>query len=568
MLQINSLKPIEKAQEIPRWKYKKHAFPNGAASYWIKWKLYPDDARFFSLPKTMIIKFDKELDHIDNENISALNEWKVTKISYSSYLPRMCEELNFFETMYDEEGELITSLFRIKYLIDVDNISYTMANFAAFKDLVYKTIFTNSMKEKIIRMIEENYVDDIEAENMKNMQNPDMLSIMQRKKKSLEFLNVHVKAMLQISFGIKILSFIINHFAVMRNINIQKNIDIFYDFYIDMFNVFEFDFNIYNKIYAYVENKVNSSYNFNKSIFEQQEIEGKDKSIIINQLMSRNVIIDNFIKFHMPQTWNSVKEQPKERVLSFLASIINTHISIFIMQVFRRNLIETSIVPDADGNSKNDRYRASKMKINEEYITTCSMDMRQLTDKLFKKYENEITPEEIEYYRKNLKPNRLHQLMIEIYFFNYTASSQEFALLKNIDWYKLLLIMRKDIMKRFNITKDSLLDASLCLIMTANIEETPVGEKMYVKDTKYFNDDPGYNMLIDKFYSTIVEINEDIIKKFLITFTNSKYRFVLYEEQDILGEEISINKRELMSELINFLIMANTNISLENMFDD
>lgn len=128
--------------------------------------------------------------------------------------------------------------------------------------------------------------------------------------------------------------------------------------------------------------------------------------------------------------------------------------------------------------------------------------------------------------------------------------------------------MRKDIMKRFNITKDSLLDASLCLIMTANIEETPVGEKMYVKDTKYFNDDPGYNMLIDKFYSTIVEINEDIIKKFLITFTNSKYRFVLYEEQDILGEEISINKRELMSELINFLIMANTNISLENMFDD
>lgn len=568
MLQINSLKPIEKAQEIPRWKYKKHAFPNGAASYWIKWKLYPDDARFFSLPKTMIIKFDKDLDHIDNENISALNEWKVTKISYSSYLPRMCEELNFFETMYDEEGELITSLFRIKYLIDVDNISYTMANFAAFKDLVYKTIFTNSMKEKIIRMIEENYVDDIEAENMKNMQNPDMLSIMQRKKKSLEFLNVHVKAMLQISFGIKILSFIINHFAVMRNINIQKNIDIFYDFYIDMFNVFEFDFNIYNKIYAYVENKVNSSYNFNKSIFEQQEIEGKDKSIIINQLMSRNVIIDNFIKFQMPQTWNSVKEQPKERVLSFLASIINTHISIFIMQVFRRNLIETSIVPDADGNSKNDRYRASKMKINEEYITTCSMDMRQLTDKLFKKYENEITPEEIEYYRKNLKPNRLHQLMIEIYFFNYTASSQEFALLKNIDWYKLLLIMRKDIMKRFNITKDSLLDASLCLIMTANIEETPVGEKMYVKDTKYFNDDPGYNMLIDKFYSTIVEINEDIIKKFLITFTNSKYRFVLYEEQDILGEEISINKRELMSELINFLIMANTNISLENMFDD
>ena len=188
--------------------------------------------------------------------------------------------------------------------------------------------------------------------------------------------------MIQISFGIKILSFIINHFAVMRSINIQKNIDLFHRFYIDMFLVFDWDFDIYNKIYAYIENKVNSSYNFNKSIFEQQEIEGKDKSIIIDQLIRRNVIIDNFIKFQMPQTWNSAKEQPNERVLSFLCSIINTHISIFIMQVFRRNLIETSIVPDADGNSKNDRYRASKMKINEEYVITCTMDMRHLVDSL------------------------------------------------------------------------------------------------------------------------------------------------------------------------------------------
>lgn len=564
MLQINALKPIEKHEELKRWKYKKHEFPNGASSYWIRWKLYPDDARFFSAPKTMIIKFDKELEHVDNENIAALNEWKVTKLSYSSYLPRMCEELNFFETMYDQEGELITALFRIKYLIDVDNISYTMKNFDAFKDLCYKTIFTESIKEKITRMIDENYVDDIEAENIRNMQNPDMLSIMQRKKKSLEFLNVHVKAMLQISFGIKILSFIVNHFAVMRSINIQKNIDLFHRFYIRMFDVFEHDFNIYNKIFSYIENKVNSSYNFNKSIFEQQEIEGKDKSIIINQLMSRNVIIDNFIKFQMPQTWDGVKNQPRERVLSFLASIINTHISIFIMQVFRRNLIETSIIPDADGNSKNDRYRASKMKINEEYVITCSMDMRELVNKLFDKYKDEITMEELDYYRKNLKPSRLHQLMIEIYFFNYTFSSAEFALVRDLDWYKLLLIMRKDIMKRFNVNRDSLLDSALTLILTANIEETPVGEKMYVKDTKYLKDSEDYKRLTECFYSTIVDINEDILKKLLITFVNSKYRFVLYEEPELLNQEITLNKRELIDQLNTFLILANTSITFED----
>ncbi|MDE7345555.1 MAG: hypothetical protein K2N48_02305, partial [Muribaculaceae bacterium] len=177
MLQLTAMRHVEKPTEIPRWKYKKHAFPNGAESYWIKWKLYPDDARFFSLPKTMIIKFDQELEHADDEKIAALNEWRVTKLSYSSYLPKMCEELNFFEAMYDREGELITALFRIKFLIDVDNISYTMKNFDAFIDLVYNTIFTESMKEKIRRMVEENYVEDIEAENVRNRKNPDMLSI-------------------------------------------------------------------------------------------------------------------------------------------------------------------------------------------------------------------------------------------------------------------------------------------------------------------------------------------------------------------------------------------------------
>jgi hypothetical protein len=202
------------------------------------------------------------------------------------------------------------------------------------------------------------------------------------------------------------------------------------------------------------------------------------------------------------------------------------------------------------------------MKINEEYVILCSMDMNDLVNRLFKKYENEITIDEIEYYRRNMKPSRLHQLMIEIYFFNYTSSSQEFALLRNIDWYKLLLIMRRDLMRRLNIDNDSILESALPLILTANIEETPVGEKIYIKDTKYLKDHEVYNKLVDRFYKTVVDINKDIIKKFLITFVNSKYKFVLYEQPDLLGQEIVVNKRELIDELLNFLVISNTNIEI------
>lgn len=44
--------------------------------------------------------------------------------------------------------------------------------------------------------------------------------------------------------------------------------------------------------------------------------------------MTRNIVVDNMVKLQQSQTWNHIKNQPTERVLSFLCSIINTHISI------------------------------------------------------------------------------------------------------------------------------------------------------------------------------------------------------------------------------------------------
>ena len=55
--------------------------------------------------------------------------------------------------MYDQEGELITALFRIKYLIDANNYSYTLNNFQAFKDLCYKTIYLPDIVSILSNMI-------------------------------------------------------------------------------------------------------------------------------------------------------------------------------------------------------------------------------------------------------------------------------------------------------------------------------------------------------------------------------------------------------------------------------
>ena len=56
------------------------------------------------------------------------------------------------------------------------------------------------------------------------------------------------------------------------------------------------------------------------------------------------------------------------------------------------------------------------MKINEEYVIICSLDMKDLVSNLVKRYQKEITNEELEYYRRNLKPSRLqHKIFCILY---------------------------------------------------------------------------------------------------------------------------------------------------------
>jgi hypothetical protein len=74
-----------------------------------------------------------------------------------------------------------------------------------------------------------------------------------------------------------------------------------------------------------------------------------------------------------------------------------------------------------------------------------------------------------------------------------------------------------------------------------------------------------YKLLMDKYYSVIADINPDLVKKFLLGFVNSNYKMVLYEYQHLKDSELSLNKRELINEILSFLILANTNFSMSEM---
>ena len=70
---------------------------------------------------------------------------------------------------------------------------------------------------------------------------------------SLEFTNQHIKILLRISFGMKVIAPILFHYVSINVIKLDKDSDLIYRFYRKLFDIFSDNVNIYNKLFTYVE---------------------------------------------------------------------------------------------------------------------------------------------------------------------------------------------------------------------------------------------------------------------------------------------------------------------------
>ena len=239
--------------------------------------------------KIFVCHFDKIF---DKPNLKPLCNFIINKSSYINQLPIITRYINFFMNCYDSENDLATAYLKIKYAIDKEK-KFNAENKDALIDLIYEILFTPRMCEKITKMVEENYLDDIEKgdeDGKYKKGNKDYLE-------SLEFTNEHIKILLRISFGIKIMSPILFHYLTINNINkLDKDSDLIYQFYKGLFPLFQGDCDMFNKLFVYCKTKVLDSAAHNSRIFEQREIFGVDIFSVINKFVRKVIISENMVK--------------------------------------------------------------------------------------------------------------------------------------------------------------------------------------------------------------------------------------------------------------------------------
>lgn len=207
------------------------------------WKMTEKDKLMDADGKLFIVKFHKIF---NNPKLSVYNKFSIKKESYENQLDVIIRYTNFFMKFYDTDKELAMAYLKCKFAIDKDKL-FTKDNMDAMIDFIYDVMITDTMVEKIERMVEDNYTDDIESGK-----DGKYVSKGEKYLESLEFTNEHMKILLCISFCMKIMSPVMLHYFSINLIRCTKETTYIYDFYKRLFDVFGTKCNMYNKLFVYV----------------------------------------------------------------------------------------------------------------------------------------------------------------------------------------------------------------------------------------------------------------------------------------------------------------------------
>lgn len=499
-----------------------------------------------------IVNFDKVFS--GPTDVKKYNNFCVKKSSYEEHLKTYSKYINYFINKYDSENELVTAYFKIKYFLDCRHV-FNKDNPHALIKMIYETIFTKSICEKITRMVHDNYLDDIERPSDEEYKQASDKKYLE----SLEFKNIHIEILLRISTAQKIIAPVMFHYFAINHIKPdelteKRDISIVYDFFKPAVDLFQGEVDMFNKLYVYIKRKVIDSCFHNEKIFKQREIFGDDPGLLIEKFVKKQLISENIVKYHFNEQWDPKKKKYRENPIGLNKTIIKYQLFFFVKEIYSKTLTEMTNVRDADGLSASDKMEMKLTKMDKGVVILSEVNIKDTLERLTNR-GIVISDDEVKYYLDNcVKSDIQTQMLRSIHSKEFMSYRDQYIVPRYQTQMLTLLTKRKLLLESLSDPNRKYVKPVLPYILTGNVSGK-INTRM-VRNSKLLakiEDDSDYRYLVDYKYKEAEELVPGYIKSILSTFIYTKFTYVDYDNPERTGTEIDASEDQICHEVIQYL---------------
>ena len=488
-------------------------------------KVYNIPKDCFRVSETVKNAIEIPFDEIFGEDIGFLNAFQLNKKrAYINIAEEICTNNNIILERLENKEDIIYNYLAIKYAIDVqqyDSIDEFIKQMREY--IVDETI------DVIKEYVDENYqfnLDEVENDTDKKF------------KEGLQFKDIHNKILFRVSVAMKFCIPLILHWGQIygeQDISqfLLKCFDTIFDAYSENGTI-----DILNKLYESVYSRVIVTRYSDRVFWYHFEIMGITIASLSDELCKK-LICDIVPKYKFDSNPISLNHVAIQKNIGY-AFRIN-----YALKFKSMNLTEQT---NDDDISDFDRLSVNTAKINESDQCINTVNIKQTIKTLPKKLGVTLDKEEIKYYLKNFKLNKLQRNLLFLFYAHYFGSTNAlyFCGLKE---YVILLVIMKKYLEKNGFTY-------LNRILTSTVADDGERRTLNKKNLTKVVESEKYNNIVATNYSDSMfsVLDSNAILKFVSTLSTNDFIDNEYNGENN-GELIEIDHNVISDELLKLVAM-------------
>lgn len=493
-------------------KYKKTRF--------INWEPIPEDIIIRHAGSQIFVNFSALFPNDVVDPAIQLFQMRTRRLDLQNLI---CEQINFFTALYDDDNDLITSMLIAKYM--TDSQTYTIVTFQEYQQQLFDILFPERTIEKIKRMVEENDVgDDVTGLFPEDM--PRDIFI--------------------VSFMIKVMHIFIEHFIISTGNSPKDLYELFATAFTNVMN--HINPNIYVLLYDYVYNSVVQSCSSNSNIYDMQAIDGVTVPTTAQSVMRKSLLCDGLIKLTFASAWDKINKRPAYSCVGLIKAIITQATFVTRKVQLRYTLVNVDDISQllSDQISTTSPISIIRSFNPGEYCCVYT-DLKIIIAQIAK--VTDLSP--LKFYLKNLPTmNDLSKILIESVLYNKFHSSISINILSMQQKYILLLYVRKIVMDLYSLTEEDtkhnpLINMLMAKTVTHTTKTLTQKDLNSVKKYVKLNNLQQY-LLSEKNVATYVE---SIMHTVL-----SSYTIVNHNDPELLDSTLVYDANTMTLDLLNMCV--------------